>query len=915
MEVASVFLREWESGLRAHVLLENLKIPYGIDKYPESYPSVASSRGVSTYILKEGWLGKRGEVNSSWKMRYFRAIVLDGGDVRVSYHAEADDSCPALGLVPCGGYSAFAFGPRDYLEVLQQPFMPSLADEDKWELFPAPNEDAVWYGIKLVPRDPYNLDGKRIWWLRVADKQQQSEWIEAFRQLCLVASPDREVTSSRRLSVVKIRDSEAMAQSLSPPVQVIPQTPAEIKYKSTLQQVFIGTCVRVRRHFGIEGSTLSKLRYFPGAEVQVLADILEPVLKRDVIDRLVSDGPRGTSSGGRARAATISQIQEGDRPDEIMKQKKDILWCLSRNMPPLPLHRPVKHVTSKQYESIVRPAATVAWTEMSNWVQANYAKITADAERGSAMLQQRKRLLMQEAALCLSEADLQAAVACANSEHEPPNAKEVGAALSAICKFINLSAPALQTLLDAVFNSISQACLFAFTAIHKCMEAGVGTTDAPGPLTAAILSDMDAARASDAYGERQKPRSSSNVVAAPTQSRSSVSVNVSQSAYEATKNFFRGTIERICRVDQPPAGEESEAGEGMHSLLWFSRTTLWALLIDVLTDEGLVEMLDTVYVSGGAATFDLLYSINMCAIREAMARVLNIFQVRVLAQIQVLQSEGSIDRLKGGMAMARGKIACKALNEVRREVMIEAVQTCDTLIRRQNRMMLQELLMGDVNAVLIPSLQNVTDSLKSAESDPLSESHTSIWSAAAVIQGLGAQVVGHVLAELVDVRMREGDYSVNDRLQALRQRVGAIGKTGESQDPLRTSFTKLARGSLIPWTETANRERHNSDVSVRGRAETATTTDTGAELADDNEGTDNDDQSSSASGFMPGEHEGDSTEEYELGDAYASDEEPLNDEDFFYVRPSMEDILRQSKNNSLNEKAPRKTRKGKKSTK
>jgi len=797
METVSVFQREWESNMRTDVLMTFIRESAEKERYDdESSAPPPVPKGLFHYTLVEGWVSKRGDVNQGWKRRYFRAVVLEGGDVRVSYHADAEGGTPALGLLPCADCEALAFGPLDYAEILRQ--------EDAaggCELAPAAGEREVWYGIKVVPADVYNPEGRRVWWLSVGTKEEQVQWVEALRLLTRVAVPvSAPPVRPRRSSMASIfRESESAPRNarLSTAVALPTGVTDESGYMRMLRRVFASTYIRTRKYFSIDSIVLSQLRYPPASEPRLLEESLEPVLKREIFDRMPAPG-----SGGARRPSTTKSAGSKDerRGSELFLAERarlldDINWCILRGLPPLPLQQPYQRLlTSKQHAAagtIVQPAAQNLWQAMQAWTKENYMQLHSQARNERAELLELRKVLLDAMKLSTDPAVAVAtALACATGGEEPA-ASDVGAYLALICKFFHGAAPILAALQDATFDGLCQACINAFTAVHKALEAAVGTPHAPGQLATAMLGDLDVVvpahrRASDADSQRRRSAAEVDVCA-------------------GTIAWFKLTAGRLCTINQPRSGEEGESADTT-SLLWNSRNSLWTLLERTLATPGmLLDALDAQWVNGGSTAFDSIFCANLNSLRETSAELLHTFQKHVLVQMAKLRAEGMISRLGDmGGELARLKVVCKVLHTVRRDVTEGAVKRFEALMRLQNRTVVLAQLEHELRTSLLPALRKEVGKIVPAgTSAQLCKSP--LWSAPAVAEEAGERLVALVAEALVDVRMKSGECCVEDRLQALFQHV-------KSPEEVRAPSFAESRGASESGLEDV--ERSLSELNV-----------------------------------------------------------------------------------------------------
>jgi len=806
METVSVFQREWETNMRNDILMTMIREASPADRYDDSAgapPPVPA--GLFQYTLMEGWMSKRGDVNPGWKVRYFRAVVLEGGYVRVTYHTDADADSPPLGQMPCAGYEALAFGPKDYSDILGQK---DVASGEM--LAPAQGEKSLWYGIKIVPADVYNTEGKRLWWLRVSSKEEQAEWVEALRQLTRITATSAAQPATRRSSMPNIfRESDSAARlSAAPKPQVAPHCFGRDlpEYLKVLRRVFTSTFIKTRKYFSIESIVLAQLRYPPGSESRLLEETLEPVLKREIFDRMTIGGTQKLREGPKEAGS------KDDSPDRLVSEYSsasleeggrlldEISWCRMRGLPPLPLQQLYQRLTSKQHaaaEPIVRPAAANLWQAMQKWTAENYMGLYKSVQRERKELLDHREALLKAMKLSPdSSQDVPLALACAHGGDAPP-AEEAGVALSLICKFLQAAAPRLAALQDGTFDELCQANLHAFTALYKVTESAVGTAAAPGPLTVAMLKDLDVVQLAQPPSRRASNADDGSGGAIKLGSSTPADAGAEAEAMEyvtATKDWFRDTAERLCTVSQPRPGEEVEVrGDATSSsLLWNSRLTLWTLFSRTMSTPGLLlEILDVQYAMGGASPFDSLFCANLNSIREAAAAVLHTWQDQVLVQMAQLRDEGMIARLGGGIGgeQSKLKVACKVLHAARREVLEGAVKSFEALMRRQNQTMLLMQLEHELSMSLLPALRK---ECKNASPDTSRftvsvGTVTSLWNAQAVVEAAGKQTVALVVAALVNDRMNSGGCSVVDRLDALYQRVkpsedsGTVGAAGSQE--------------------------------------------------------------------------------------------------------------------------------------
>jgi hypothetical protein len=797
METVSVFQRKWEANLREDVLNEIFGEPK-VDEDPYSSPIPISLQ--EGCVIKEGWMYKRGDINQTWKLRYFRAEVTSNGESQIQYSAKPDDATP-LGYISCLGYHTLAFDPKDNAEVLRQ-------SANGNSVLPAPGESSLSYGIKLVPTNPNNVDG-RLWWLKVDSPKEQVEWVEALRLLGRLFSSSaatQMATEEKSTSVLQTvrrssmslfrpsaslasgEDAKALRMSYSR-ASVLPPRVSSDKEVRRLRRVFAATFVQTRQYFSIPAHMLPCLRYSIDAEVQLLEETMEPVLRKHIFDRMAD-------ATGEAL-----QLRGVPRVPRNVGLVEEITWCTARSLPPLPQYLPSRPhpLTDVQYraaESVIRPAALSLWSKLTTSSHDQVQAFQSEAHPGE--LRARRDAILRALELNAPEVK-HVAIACAMGGEEGTKYAAEGdgqppTAMHDIKAFLLAMAPTNSLLLDSAFDALSQACLTAVASIHRMLEAGIGTPAAPGDLTTALLADVES---SAVVAPPSTPQRRSSISAALNPSLSSASPPVSR-----TQAWLQRLTKRIITVVQPePAAAEAASSASLnsadHSVLWEAQRALWEFYVTTMvSSEPVPVVLEANFLLGAAHAFDLLYASNMERVRITGATCVHHFQARVAGEMVKLRSEGMLNAKPAGgggtgggngcyLDMSRRRIACKVLDAARASVAVVLVRDFEALLRSQLVKLLASQAEHELLRILVPALRKYASDADAAENAqnlatfsnpagvtvPHAINKKAIWAPEPVGEVAGRRVVQDALAGLVDARMRQGKVSVMDRFIALSKRI------------------------------------------------------------------------------------------------------------------------------------------------
>jgi hypothetical protein len=116
----------------------------------------------ASYILKTGFMMKRGDVVKNWKRRYF--VAKNKVDNFVIEYYETEDAPKAKGVIQPCGYKVDDFDPEEIEE------------------FGSENSD---HGIKLVPYD----ETRRAWYVNCESDEDRKEWEKIFQNAVRKSEP------------------------------------------------------------------------------------------------------------------------------------------------------------------------------------------------------------------------------------------------------------------------------------------------------------------------------------------------------------------------------------------------------------------------------------------------------------------------------------------------------------------------------------------------------------------------------------------------------------------------------------------------------------------------------------------------------------------------------------------------------
>lgn len=162
-EICVSFANSFQASFK-DVLLQQRLAESCVKKCDDSNDSLLEAPERS-YIIKVGYIWKRGAKMKSWKRRYFRAMN-ESDNYNVVY---ADDECAAkpIGTINLCGYRVEEFS----------------------------TEEAQLYGQYGIKLRPIADNTKRVWWLRAESDSERLEWEEVLTVACSRAKPPRESDS------------------------------------------------------------------------------------------------------------------------------------------------------------------------------------------------------------------------------------------------------------------------------------------------------------------------------------------------------------------------------------------------------------------------------------------------------------------------------------------------------------------------------------------------------------------------------------------------------------------------------------------------------------------------------------------------------------------------------------------------
>ena len=749
METVSVFQRKWESCLREDMLSEFMGD--GPTEEDDPYTPRLIFKKNTTYVLKQGWMYKRGDVNPTWKLRYFKAEITSSGEAQVQYSAKAEDTTP-LGYICCAGYEALAFDPKDNSELLGQ----------------TNGEPPVVFGIKMVPTNPHNVDS-RFWWLKVDSAAEQIEWVEALRMLCRLFIDSEAATTSaaeaqtsilqtmRRNSMSIFTRSSESEYATRRSVTLAANVHSE-KENRRLRRVFASTFVQTRQYFSIQALMLPCMRYGVGGEVQLLEETMEPVLRQHIFDRMADKQVESVVSCGTPRTPRALGLID------------EFTWCRENEVPPLPLYLPSRphSLTDSQYlaaESIVRPAAVTLWNNMKSITTERVAALKAGVALSE--LTSRRDILLKNLKLS-GEVAKSSALVCAAGGEPPTPESDTPSALDSVCSFLLTMAPTNTLLLDASFHGLSQACLSSVTAMHRELDHGVGTAADPGELTLALLADL---QTRDVASIRRHSESSS-VGAGWRDPSVSDSSGTSIAVVSQTQAWLRSLMRRTTTVVQPTPGTEGDVGK--HSIIWEAQRSVWEFYVTTMASSDPVPMvLEANFLLGTGHAFDLLYGVNMERIRAVGTSCAHSFEKRVMSEMLKLKNEGMLSSTSGGFVadMSRRRVVCKVLSVARMATGISLVSEFEALLRSLLVNLLSSQVEHELLKTLVPTLRKKAADVDVDYAKDVTSQKLSLWSAESVGEHAGRQVVNNAMVALVNSRMKAGEVSVVDHFVALSKRI------------------------------------------------------------------------------------------------------------------------------------------------